>query len=97
MLNDARPPAPAPTAGLKLVLEKMQEHDDEIALHGLLRADAQLLDLLDQVGDIEAVQSPSSQEPCLFLDPKVEVALVERRTSFGHRMRACHVTALIKR
>ena len=34
-------------------------------------------------------------EPCLFLDPKVEVALVERRTSFGHRMRACHVTALI--
>ena len=79
------------------MLEKMQKDHDEIALHGLLRADAQLLDLLDQVGDIEAVQSPSSQEPCLFLDPEVEVALVERRMVFGHRMRACHVTALIKR
>jgi hypothetical protein len=59
MLHDAIPPAPAATAGLKLVLQKMQQHDHEIALHGLLRADAQILDLLDQVDDIQALQSPA--------------------------------------
>ena len=58
MLHDAIQPAPTPAAGLKLVLQKMQQHDHKIALHGLLRADAQILDLLDQVDDIEALQSP---------------------------------------
>ena len=69
MLNDARLPAPAPTARLKLVLQEMQEHDHEVALDRFLRANAQVLDLLDQVDDIEAIESPLPQEPRLLLDP----------------------------
>jgi hypothetical protein len=93
MLHDAILPAPAATAGVKLMLQKMQQHDGEIALHGLLRADAQILDLLDQVDDIEVFQGPLPQETRLFFDPTVEVALIERLTFVGQWVRACHVTA----
>jgi hypothetical protein len=96
MLDDARQPASAPTGTLKLVLQEMQQHDDEIALHDLLRADAQILDLLEQIGDIETLQCPLPQETRLFLDPTLEIPLVERLTFFGQWVRACHITALLK-
>ena len=94
MLHDARPPAPAPAAGLKLMLQEMQEHDHEIALHGLLRADAPILDLLGQVDDVDALENSLPQEPGLLLDPQAKVPLVQRRPSFGHKICARHVPNL---
>jgi hypothetical protein len=91
MLHDARPPAPAAPARLKLVFQEMQQHDHKVALDGFLLADAQVLDLLDQVHDIEALEIPLPQEPGLLLDPQAEVALVERSTFLSHWIRACHL------
>ena len=79
---------PAPAAlRLELMLQEMQEHDHKVALDGFLLADAQVLDLLDQVHDIEALEIPLAQEPGLLLDPQAEVALVERSTFLGHWIR----------
>ena len=48
-------------------------------------AGAQILDLLDQVGDVEALGGPLPQETRLFLDPQVKITLVERLTFVGRR------------
>ena len=58
MLHDACLPAPAAPAVLKLMLQEMQQHDHKVALDGFLLATAQVLDLLDQVHDIEALEIP---------------------------------------
>jgi hypothetical protein len=55
----------------------MLEDHDQVALDGFLGANAQILDLLDQVDDVEALESPLPQELRLLLDPQVEVALVQ--------------------
>jgi hypothetical protein len=91
MLHDARPPTAAAPAGLKLVLQQVLEDDHKIAFDGFLLPDALVLDLPDQVCDIETLEIPSPQKPGLFLDPRAEVALVERSTFLGHWIRACHL------
>jgi hypothetical protein len=44
--------------GWKLMLQEMQEHDHEVAFDSFVRAAAQILDLLDQIADVEALESP---------------------------------------
>ncbi len=82
MLEDARPPAPAPAAGLELIFQQLHEHDHQVALDGSLLADAQILDLLDQVADIEALQPALLEQSGLLLDPETEVALIEPAPGF---------------
>ena len=75
------------------MLQKMEEHDDEIALHGLLRAEPKSSISSSRLATSSWSRRSLRRSACLLLDPKVEVALVERRMLFGHRIRACHVTA----
>ena len=91
MLDHRVEPASRTALRLELVFQQVEEHDDKVAFDGFLLADAQVLDLLDQVHDIEALESTLAQEPGLLLDPQAEVALVERSTFLGHRIRACHL------
>jgi hypothetical protein len=46
---------------LEFVLQQMEEHDDEIALDGLLVIAAHPFDLFEQVGDVQLVQALLAQ------------------------------------